>query len=258
VPESSLITSTTRKRKPDCNAHPSTKRQKAALSIDQGNVCSSDVSHDDQENQQQPHVALAAAEAEQAASQQGRQPRNGFSMMLAPIYGWLQPGQPSTQQQRLDCAGLIAGVSQSQQAAEEASDSGGSTTGKDASSPEGGGTPTVSQPGTAVTGQLPHEQQQQHSNLQQHSQQYHSNHHHQQFLQQEDQLYHPQQQQHGSSCEESDDVDYDEDDFDPFVFISTLGPVERYAQPGRQPLLPFQTRTCKQVQSLKCPVLHDV
>eukprot|EP00775_Hariotina_reticulata_P003564 gene3564-3832_t len=58
----------------------------------------------------------------------------------------------------------------------------------------------------------------------------------------------PQQQEDDmlNLMEESDDVDYDEDDFDPFVFISTLGPVDRYAQPGRQPLLPCQTRTCKQ------------
>jgi hypothetical protein len=48
------------------------------------------------------------------------------------------------------------------------------------------------------------------------------------------------------ASDESDDADYDDDDFDPLVFIGTLGPVEHYALPGRQPLLPRQTRQCKQ------------
>jgi hypothetical protein len=50
----------------------------------------------------------------------------------------------------------------------------------------------------------------------------------------------------GNTAEDTDDVDYDEDDFCPFTFISSLGPVERYVSPGRQPLLPRQTRACKQ------------
>lgn len=49
-----------------------------------------------------------------------------------------------------------------------------------------------------------------------------------------------------NTAEDTDDVDYDEDDFCPFTFISSLGPVERYVAPGRQPLLPRQTRACKQ------------
>jgi hypothetical protein len=52
----------------------------------------------------------------------------------------------------------------------------------------------------------------------------------------------------GRNCadEPTDDADFDEDDFDPFLFIGSLGPVEAYAPPGRQPLLPRQTRACKQ------------
>jgi hypothetical protein len=49
-----------------------------------------------------------------------------------------------------------------------------------------------------------------------------------------------------NTAEDTDDVDYDEDDFDPFTFISGLGPVDRYVAPGRQPLLPRRTRACKQ------------
>jgi hypothetical protein len=54
----------------------------------------------------------------------------------------------------------------------------------------------------------------------------------------------------GNTADDTDDVEWDEDDFDPFLFIGSLGPVERYVLPGRQPLLPRQTRACKQQKTL--------
>lgn len=48
----------------------------------------------------------------------------------------------------------------------------------------------------------------------------------------------------GSEC--SEDGRFDEEEFDPLLFIGTLGPVDAYVIGPRQPLLPRQTRTCKQ------------
>lgn len=254
LPEQALITSSLKRSKPDsaASAQQHHKRQKPSTQGEQPAPCSSDVSNDDQENQE---TVVGASTVPEHAH---RGARSSIGTMLAPLYEWMKPGvqqappaaaagatagQQLQQHAQQDCPAPECPAPSSEQAQQqtgEASVSAG-TSGATCSS-----TPTVSQPSTAGCGtHALHTQS-------------HSHHSHQQFLQQEDQLYHPhghalhqhsQQlavlQQHGSS-EESDDVDYDEDDFDPLVFIGTLGPVEHYAMPGRQPLLPKQTRTCKQ------------
>jgi hypothetical protein len=197
--------------------------------------------------------------------------------MLAPLYEWLQAGgqQPVTavQQQQLEqLQQQLAPCPMPLQAQQpvltgEASASGDASGAAASGSPSSSSAPTVSQPSSGSA---------QHAV---HSHSHHGPHHHQQFLQQEDQLYHPHGHGHGhhvplgaadnngapgaaaaaaaamqqhcagatsGASDESDDADYDDDDFDPLVFIGTLGPVEHYALPGRQPLLPRQTRQCKQ------------
>lgn len=218
--ESSLITSTTRreKRKPDaCNPPPSLKRQKPCLSGDHTDVCDKD----DQENQ--PSSMLGASSA---ADHPSKHDRGALGVLLTPIY-WLHQGEQRTAADQPDEQdSLIAVAQEAGQVQSEASAS--ADVPADCASPTSSSTPTVSQP--SIAGQ--------------HSLHTHSV-SHQQFLQQQEELYHQQQVTSGAA-EDSEDADYDEEDFDPFVFIAQLGPVEHYADPGRQPLLPRQTRTCKQ------------
>jgi len=96
------------------------KRQKSVLPTDQGNVCSSDVSHDDQENQQQP--LWRCCSRSRASCLATRQATTEWLQHDAGTHLWVAAaGLQLVQQQRLDCAGLIAGVSQLQHSAEEAS-----------------------------------------------------------------------------------------------------------------------------------------
>lgn len=222
--ESSLITSTTRreKRKPDvANPSATIKRQKPCCSGDQTDICD----NDDQENQQQPSSMLGASSGVEHPSRHNRSSLG--AVLLTSIY-WLQQGgqQPAVVQIGEQDSPVAVAQEEGQLQAEASASADASA---ECASPTSSSTPTVSQPSTA--GQ-------------------HSHHHthsvsHQQFLQQEEELYHQQQVTSGAS-EDSEDLDYDEEDFDPFVFIAQLGPVEQYADPGRQPLLPRQTRTCKQ------------
>jgi hypothetical protein len=231
------------------------------------------VSNDDQENQQ---TVVAPHSVHELA---GRGARSSLGTMLAPLYEWLQAGgqqqqlaaasqqhqQQVEQLQQLAPCPLPLQAQQQPVLAGEASASADASGATVSGSPSSSSAPTVSQPS---------------SNSAQHAVHSHSHgpHHHQQFLQQEDQLYHPHGHGHGhhaalgaadnngapgaaaaatalqqhcagassGASDESDDADYDDDDFDPLVFIGTLGPVEHYALPGRQPLLPRQTRQCKQ------------
>lgn len=221
--ESSLITSTTRreKRKPDIpNPQLGLKRQKPCSSGDQADTCE----NDDQENQQQPSSIVGASSGVEHSARQNRGSLG--TVLLTSIYWLQQGGQPPEAVQLDDLDSLIAVAQEEGQLQAEASASADAPA--DCGSPTSSSTPTVSQPSTAG----------------QHS---HAAHDvsHQQFLQQEEELYHQQQVSSGAS-EDSEDCGYDEDDFDPFVFIAQLGPVEHYAQANRQPLLPRQTRLCKQ------------
>uniref|UniRef100_A0A383VDZ1 FCP1 homology domain-containing protein n=1 Tax=Tetradesmus obliquus TaxID=3088 RepID=A0A383VDZ1_TETOB len=269
----SLITSSTRaqKRRPEpvSGQHAvSNKRQKQITQ--QAAPCASDVSNDDQENQQ---TVVAPHSVHELAA---RGPRGSLGTMLAPLYEWLQAGgqqqaaagqqqQLEQQEQQLAPCPLPLQAQQQPALAGEASASANASGATASGSPSSSSAPTVSQPSSNSA---------QHAV---HSHSHHNPHHHQQFLQQEDQLYHPhghghhapagaadnngapgadaaaaaalQQHRAGATSggsDESDDADYDDDDFDPLVFIGTLGPVEHYALPGRQPLLPRQTRQCKQ------------
>lgn len=220
--DSSFITSTTRKekRKPDAaSSRPIFKRQKPCCSGDQADVCVKD----DQENQQQPTVHGASSGTDQPLLRD----RRGLGTMLLTSICWLQQSGQKTASVQLDEQDSPETVAQ-EEGQLQAEASGSADAPAECASPTTSSTPTVSQPSTAA----------------QHSLHMH-NVSHQQFLQQEEELYHQQQVSSGAS-DDSEDVDYDEDDFDPFVFIAQLGPVDHYADPGRHPLLPRQTRTCKQ------------
>lgn len=224
---------------------------------DQGDGSTSDVSIDDQENLQQvsqqyqqlptaPHHPVVRA----ACSTLGH--------MLAPFVGW-------TPNDGLNAQQLLALQQQGHQlmleepvgaacAQEDAlawSDETVACSEDALNSPSSSSAPTVSQPSTACTAGQSLQSVPKHVYLQQHQQQQ------QQGAHEQDQAtLQPQLATYsvegtavtsaGNTAEDTDDVEYDEDDFDPFTFISGLGPVDRYVQPGRQPLLPRQTRACKQ------------
>eukprot|EP00878_Enallax_costatus_P003313 GHUV01003519.1.p1 GENE.GHUV01003519.1~~GHUV01003519.1.p1 ORF type:complete len:333 (+),score=74.38 GHUV01003519.1:361-1359(+) len=220
--ESSLITSTTKreKRKPDAPCSlPTIKRQKPCSSGDQADVCV----NDDQENQQQPSVLGASSGTDHPLLRD----RRGLGTMLLTSICLLQQGGQQIAAVQLDEQDSPVAVAQ-EGGQLQAEASGSADAPAECASPTTSSTPTVSQPSAAG----------------QHSQHTHSV-SHQQFLQQEEELYHQQQVSSGAS-DDSEDLDYDEEDFDPFVFIAQLGPIDHYADPARQPLLPRQTRTCKQ------------
>eukprot|EP00879_Flechtneria_rotunda_P006806 GHRR01007150.1.p1 GENE.GHRR01007150.1~~GHRR01007150.1.p1 ORF type:complete len:353 (+),score=123.98 GHRR01007150.1:414-1472(+) len=237
---SSLITSTTRKvekRKADlCSTHPCHKRQKQSPGADQAVVCLSDVSREDQENDNEQHKVL---------EQSRHNGRSSLGTMLAPLYEWLQQGTGQQQctdpQQTCTAPGAPSAPSapseqqqpQQQREEQQQEQQAGEASGSENTYPSSSSLPTVSQSCA-------------HAPVCEHGC-------HQRFLQQEGQLYHnqqqqqPQQQQYqSSSADESADDIYDDEDFDPLLFIGTLGPVEHYVAAGRQPLLPKQTRMCKQ------------
>ncbi|KAF6263013.1 HAD-like domain-containing protein [Scenedesmus sp. NREL 46B-D3] len=236
--------------------------------MQQAAPCALDVSNDDQENQQ---TVVAPHSTHELA---GRGARSSIGTMLAPLYEWLQAGsqqqvaagqqqQLEQQQQQLAPCPMPLQAQQQLVSTGEAPASGDVSGGTASGSPSSSSAPAVSQPSSSSAQQAVH------------SHSHHGPHHHQQFLQQEDQLYHPHGHGHShhvplgaadnngapgvaatlpqhcagatsGASDDSDDADYDDDDFDPLVFIGTLGPVEHYALPGRQPLLPRQTRQCKQ------------
>jgi hypothetical protein len=266
---SSLITSCARKqaekRRADSSCqgqvqHVPVKRSRAEDAVAQGqdqdqdqqeDGSTSDVSIDDQENLQQgtlQYQQLAAAPHHPVV----RAACSSLGHLLAPFVSWV----PS---QGLDAQQLLALEQQGQQlmleepacTQEDAlawSDETVACSEEGLNSPSSSSAPTVSQPSTAGTAghslqSLPkpvYLQQQQ-----------------QQVQDAEQDTLQPQlatcsvegtavTSAGNNTAEDTDDVDYDEDDFDPFTFISGLGPVDRYVAPGRQPLLPRQTRACKQ------------
>ena len=220
--------------------------------------CTSDVSIDDQEN---------LAQVTQQYPAQLPYVHNTLRHMLAPfVPGWAPTSQAlspqqllALQQQQQHGAGqalmleaqapaCAAAVAQEDALAWSDETVACSEEGLTNNTPSSSSAPTVSQPGGSTAGpslqSVPHH----HVCLQQHQQQTHP-----------DQAATLQAQaatcsveggtavtSAGNSAEDSEELEYDEDDFDPFTFISGLGPVDRYVAPGRQPLLPRQTRACKQ------------
>lgn len=234
---------------------------------DQGQGCStSDVSINDQENLQQVTAYQQLPGTQHTAA---RAACSTLGHMLAPFVGWMPgPGAGQQQLQQLNGQQLLA-LQQGQQLLLEQA-VGPACAQEDAlawsdeavacseeglnNSPSTSSGPAVSQPSTTAGTSLQScSQRQAHKQHLPHQQQQEQ----QQQQQQQDEELQPQQASYSvqgtavtcaaNTAEDStDDIDYDEDDFCPFTFISSLGPVERYIEPGRQPLLPRQTRACKQ------------
>lgn len=267
---SSLITSCARKaaekRRADCGvpqqgkrarqqADDAAARQAQDQDQDQEDGCTSDVSIDDQEN-------LARATQYPA---QLPYVHNTLRHMLAPfVPGWAPASQALSAQQLLalqqqgagqavmleaQAPELCAAAAQEDALAWSDETVACSEEGLNNNTPSSSSAPTVSQPGGSTAG---HSLQSvpQHVCLQQ-QQQAHAHADPAGTLQAQAGTCSVEggtavTSAGGNSAEDSEELEYDEDDFDPFTFISGLGPVDRYAPPGRQPLLPRQTRACKQ------------